>query len=49
MEQSRLENNNGTWETDESLKHRRQHAMQKYGVDDANKSDIVKKHKAEAF
>lgn len=49
MVKTRLKNNNGTWETKDSLRHRREHAYIKYGVDDANKSDIVKKHKAEAF
>lgn len=41
MRKTRLERNNGKWESELSLQHRKQHAIEKYGVDDANKSDIV--------
>lgn len=49
MRQTRYEKNNGKWESNETVYMRKQHALQKYGVDDANKSDIVKAHKVEAF
>ena len=49
MKKTRLEKNGGKWETEQTLQTRRQHAIEKYGVDDANKSDIAKQHKAEAF
>ena len=49
MKQTRLEKNGGLWETEETLQKRKHHALEKYGVDDANKSDIVKQHKAQAF
>lgn len=49
MVKTRLENNNGSWETEDSLRRRKEHALVKYGVDDASKSEEVKRHKAEAF
>lgn len=49
MVKTRYEKNGGVWETDEMHANRRRHAIEKYGVDDANKSDIVKLHKRQAF
>ena len=49
MVKTRYEKNNGIWETD-NIKHKRKTtSLATYGVDDPNRSDIVKKHKAEAF
>lgn len=47
--ETRRMHNGGSWESEASLRHRREHARAKYGVDDANRSDEVKQHKAEAF
>lgn len=46
---TRRANHGGKWESEKTLRVRKMHAIEKYGVDDANKSDIVKRHKAEAF
>ena len=49
MVQTRLATHNGCWEDDKTLATRKQHAHEKYGVDDANKADVVKLHKKQAF
>ena len=49
MVKTRLAKHGGKWEDEKTLAIRKQHAFEKYGVDDANKSSIVKWHKKHAF
>lgn len=47
--QTRFERYNGEWESQQTKMLKKQHSLEKYGVDDPNKSPIVKQHKAQAF
>ena len=49
MVKTRYAKHNGKWEDELTLSNRKNHAFEKYGVDDANKSEIVKLHKKQAF
>ena len=49
MIKTRYIKHDGKWEDEQTLTNRKIHAIEKYGVDDANKSDIVKLHKKQAF